>query len=146
VLHAPLAHSLAVRRRPGVHTPAGVFQYREHALLYAAALTVSARDSNLTVGQTRDDAGLVVGEFSAAGGLKTVGHVQVFDQDAAASLRVLEALLRNPDAFGSIVDAGGVTLAELVGDLLAAEYLAGKDGSQNGAGRHSRGRGCEPRP
>jgi len=117
--------------RVGVHTPAGVFQYREHALLYAAALTVSARDSNLTVGQTRDDGGQVVAEFSAAGGLETVGHVQVFDQDAAASLRVLEALLRNPDAFGSIVDAGGVTLAELVGDLLAAEYLAGKDGSQN---------------
>ena len=82
------------------------------------------------MGRTRDEAGQVVAEFSAAGGLNTVGHVAVFDQDAAAALRVLDALLRNADALASLLDAGGVTLAELAGSLLAAEYLAGHDGSE----------------
>jgi len=116
--------------KPGRHTPAGVFRYREHALLYAAALTLTARGANVSVGLTRDEDGQVVSEFAAESGLKTVGHTAWFAEDAVAGFRLLDGLLRNADALAWVMDAGGVTLAELVGDLLAAEYLAGKEGAE----------------
>ena len=45
----------------------------------------------------------------------------------AIAIAFREHALRNPDALAFVLDAGGVTLAELVGDLLALEYLAGKE-------------------
>ena len=81
----------------------------------------------MSVGLTRDEAGQVVSEFNAATGLKTVGHLAVYHEDMVPAFHVLDAVLRNPDALAWLLDAGGVTLAELVGERLAADYLAGKD-------------------
>jgi len=99
--------------------PHGTARYREHALLWAAALEVASRGSNLAVGQTRDEEGLVISEWSPATGLQTRGHVRVWDEDAAVVFRVLDGLLRCPEALARLVDAGGAAVVELLGQRLA---------------------------
>jgi len=94
--------------------------YREHALLWAAALEIASRGSNLGVGLTRDEKGLVITEWCAETGLQTRGHIRVWDEDAAAAFRFLDALLRSPEALARVVDAGGSAWVELLGQRLAA--------------------------
>jgi len=94
--------------------------YREHALLWAAAVEVASRGSNLGVGLTRDEEGLVLSEWCAETGLQIRGHVRVWDEDAAAVFRVLDGLLRCPEALARLLDAGGSAVVELLGRRLAA--------------------------
>jgi len=101
--------------------PNGTALYREHAQLWAAALEVASRGSNLAVGLTRDEEGLVISEWSPETGLQTRGHIRVWDEDAAIVFRVLDGLLRCPEALARLVDAGGSALVELLGRRLAVE-------------------------
>jgi len=73
------------------------------------------------VGLTRDAEGLVISEWSPATGLQTRGHIRIWDEDAAVVLRVLDGLLRCPEALARLVDAGGAAVVELLGRRLAVE-------------------------
>jgi len=118
---APRWAVLRAWERPGEAEPAGRFLYREHALLCAAGLVVASRGSDPGVGLTRDDHGHVIVQWSAEQGPQTVGHLAVWDEGVAAALRLLETLLRSPEALARLVDAGGAPIAELLGRRLVAE-------------------------
>jgi len=109
---------LGAREKPGEAEPTARFLYREHALLWAAALEVASRGSNLGVGLTRDPEGQVITEWNAETGTRRLGHAKVWDEDVAAAVRVLEALLRTPEALARVVDAGGAPIVELLGRRL----------------------------
>jgi len=104
----------------GHHEPHARTLYREHALLWAAALEIASRGSDLAVGVTRDEEGLAITEWSAETGPQTRGHIRVWDQDVAAAFRFLDALLRCPEALARVVDAAGSAIVELLGQRLAA--------------------------
>ena len=104
---------------PSKDQPSAIFQYREYALLAAAALEVASRGSDLGIGLTRDDRGQVVVEWRPEQGAQTVGHFAVWDQDVAAAMRLLGSLLRVPEALARLVDAGGAPIVELIGRRLA---------------------------
>ena len=104
---------------PSKDKPSAIFEYREYALLAAAALEVASRGSDLGIGLTRDDRGQVVVEWRAEQGAQTVGHFAVWDQDVAAAMRLLGSLLRVPEALARLVDAGGAPIVELIGRRLA---------------------------
>jgi len=106
---------------PATAEPSGVFVYREHALLWAAALEVGARGSVLAVGVERDDRGQVVSYWCAEEGTRTLGHITIWDDTVAPVFRVLESLLRSPEALARLMDAGGAPIAELLGRRLALE-------------------------
>lgn len=105
---------------PGEVEPCGVFRFREHALLWAAALEVAARRGNVAVGLSRDEAGHEVEEWTADEGCRLVGHTTLWDEPLGAAFQVLEALWRCPDALARVLDAGGPYLVELVGRRLVA--------------------------
>jgi hypothetical protein len=101
--------------------PTARFLYREHALLWAAALEVASRGSNLGVGLTRDSSGQVITEWNAGTGTRRLGHAKVWDEDVAAAVHVLDALLRIPEALARVVEAGGAPIVELLGRRLVSE-------------------------
>jgi len=101
--------------------PAATFRSREHALLWAAALEVASRGSDLGVGLRRDENGQVIEEWLPEQGTRIVGHFATWDQDAVAAMRVLSSLLRVPEALARVVDAGSAPIAELIGRRLVSE-------------------------
>ena len=106
--------------KPEEVEPCGTFRYREHALLWAAALEVAARRGTLNIGLERDDEGHVVEQWTVEQGCRTIGHLTLWDEPLTAALDVLEALLRCPDALARVLDAGGPYIAELLGRRLMA--------------------------
>jgi hypothetical protein len=104
--------------KPSTDTPAGTFRFREHALLWAAALEVASRGSDLGIGVRRDAHGQVIEEWLPEKGTRIVGHFPVWDQDVVAAMRVLSSLLRIPEALARVVDAGSAPVAELIGRRL----------------------------
>jgi len=106
--------------KPGEVKPSGKFLYREHALLWAAALEVAARRGALNAGLERDEEGHLVDQWTDDQGCREIGHLTVWDEALSAAFQVLEALLRCPDAFARVVDAGGPYIAELLGRRLMA--------------------------
>jgi len=104
--------------KPSTDTPAGTFRFREHALLWAAALEVASRGWDLGVGIRRDQHGQVIEEWLPEKGSRTVGHFPTWDQDVVAAMRVLSSLLRIPEALARVVDAGSAPVAELIGRWL----------------------------
>jgi hypothetical protein len=104
--------------KPSTDTPAGTFRFREHALLWAAALEVASRGSDLGIGVRRDQHGQVIQEWLPEKGTRIVGHFATWDQDVVAAMRVLSSLLRIPEALARVVDAGSAPIAELIGRRL----------------------------
>jgi hypothetical protein len=104
--------------KPSTDSPAGTFRFREHALLWAAALEVASRGSDLGIGVRRDSHGQVIEEWLPEKGTRIVGHFPVWDQDVVAAMRVLSSLLRIPEALARVVDAGSAPVAELIGRRL----------------------------
>jgi hypothetical protein len=109
---------LRSRETPSTDTPSGTFRFREHALLWAAALEVASRGSDLGVGIRRDELGQVIEEWLLEKGARTVGHFTTWDQDVVAAMRVLSSLLRIPEALARVVDAGSAPVAERIGRWL----------------------------
>jgi hypothetical protein len=103
---------------PSKDEPSATFRFREHALLWAAALEVASRGSDLGVGLARDEHGQVVVEWLPEKGSRIVGHFPTWDQDVVAAMRVLSSLLRIPEALARVVDAGSAPIAELIGRRL----------------------------
>jgi hypothetical protein len=99
-------------------TPSGTFRFHEHGLLWAAALQVASRGSDLGIGVRRDAHGQVIEEWLPERGQRTVGHFPVWDQDVVAAMRVLPSLLRIPEPLARVVDAGSSPIAELIGRWL----------------------------
>jgi len=120
----PDAERWAVLRsweKSSTDTPGATFRFREHALLWAAALEVASRGSDLGVGIRRDQHGQVVEEWLPEKGTRIVGHFATWDQDVVAAMRVLGSLLRTPEALARVVDAGSAPIAELIGRRLVDE-------------------------
>ena len=103
---------------PSSDTPSGTFRFREHALLWAAALEVASRGSDLGVGIRCDEHGQVIEEWLPERGTRIVGHFATWDQDVVAAMRVLSSLLRIPEALARVVDAGSAPIAAIVGRWL----------------------------
>jgi len=106
---------------PSQDEPQGTFRFREHALLWAAALEVASRGSDLGVGLRRDEHGQVIEEWLPEKGSRIVGHFPTWDQDVVAAMRVLSSLLRIPEALARVVDAGSAPIAELIGRRLVSD-------------------------
>jgi len=106
---------------PGEAEPTARFRFREHALLWAAALEITSRGSDLGVGISRDEDGQVVVEWLRDKGPRTIGHAAVWDENLPPTLHVLEALLRVPEALARVVDAGGAPIVELLGRRLVTD-------------------------
>jgi len=103
---------------PSQDEPSATCRFREHALLWAAALEVASRGSDLGVGLRRDEEGQVIEEWLPEKGTRIVGHFATWDQDVVAAMRVLGSLLRIPEALARVVDAGSAPIAELIGRRL----------------------------
>jgi hypothetical protein len=93
-------------------------RFREHALLWAAALEVASRGSDLGIGVRSDQHGQVIEEWLPEKGTRIVGHFAAWDQDVVGAMRVLGSLLRIPEALARVVDAGSAPIAELIGRRL----------------------------
>jgi len=106
---------------PSKDEPSATCRFREHALLWAAALEVASRGSDLGVGLRRDEHGQVIEEWLPEQGTRIVGHFATWDQDAVAAMRVLSSLVRIPEALARVVDAGSAPIAELIGRRLVSE-------------------------
>jgi hypothetical protein len=107
--------------KPEEAAPMGTFRFREYALLWAAALELTSRGSDLGVGISCDEDGQVVVEWLRAQGPRTIGHAAVWDENLPPTLHVLDALLRVPEALARVVDAGGAPIVELLGRRLMTE-------------------------
>jgi hypothetical protein len=107
--------------KPEEADPMGTFRFREYALLWAAALELTSRGSELGVGISRDEDGQVVVEWLRQQGPRTIGHAAVWDENLPPTLHVLDALLRVPEALARVVDAGGAPIVELLGRRLMTE-------------------------
>jgi len=99
--------------------PRGTCLSREHALLWTPALEVAARCSNLAVGARRDERGQVSEEWLPVKSTRTISHFATWENGVTAK-RVLESLLRTPEALARIVDAGSAPIAELIGRRLVS--------------------------
>ena len=107
---------------PSKDAPSATCESRHHALLWAAALEVASRGSDLAVGaRRRDEGGQVIEEWLPETGSHVVGHFATGDPDVEAAMRVLSSLLRIPEALARVVDAGSAPIAELIGRRLVGE-------------------------
>ena len=106
---------------PSKDAPSATCESRHHALLWAAALEVASRGSDLAIGARRDERGHVLEEWLPESGSHVVGHFAVSDPDVEAAMRVLSSLLRIPEALARVVDAGSAPIAEILGRRLVGE-------------------------
>ena len=86
--------------------------------MWAAALEVASRGSDLGIGVRRDEQGQVIEEWLPEQGTRIVGHFATWDQDVVAAMRVLSSLVRVPEALARVVDAGSAPIVELIGRRL----------------------------
>jgi hypothetical protein len=112
--------------------PYAIFRRRDTALLAAAVLPATGRERLCRLGSEPDAEGFPVQEAGApeagspprapAGpGSATpipAGHLRDFDEDLAAALHLMEALVRSPLSLARLIEAAGHVAIEQAGRIL----------------------------
>ena len=93
--------------------PAAVFRERSTALLAAAARPALGREPFYKLGKDR-----VNGGFPLLRQGEVEGSLELFDEDWAFGINLLERLVRSPDAVATILDAAGPLAMMRIGVLL----------------------------
>jgi hypothetical protein len=98
--------------------PAAVFHDRPVALLAAAALPGTGRDSAFDLGLEPERAGFPVRD---AGG-QLAGHLLLFDEPLITALHVLESVLRSLESLANLLEAAGGLALERAGAILDQRF------------------------
>jgi hypothetical protein len=93
--------------------PAGLFRERSTALLAAAVRPFVGRDPFYELGKERWNGGFPLLRQGEA-----VGWIDLFDEDWAFGVNVLERFTRSPEALATLLEAAGPLALERVGRIL----------------------------
>jgi hypothetical protein len=104
--------------RPGGDSPAGLFRERSTALLAAAIRPFLGREPYHLLGQERWNGG-----FPLLRQGETLGWIDLFDEDWAFGINVLERLTRSPEALATLMEAAGPLALERAGRILEARVV-----------------------
>jgi hypothetical protein len=98
--------------------PAGLFRDRSAAELAAAVRPFVGRDPFYELGRDRLNGGFPLLRQGEA-----VGWIDLFDEDWAFGLNVLERFTRSPEALASLLEAAGPLALERAGRILRARVM-----------------------
>ena len=93
--------------------PAGLFRERSTALLAAAVRPLLGRDPFYELGRERSNGGFPLIRQGEA-----VGWIDLFDEDWAFGVNVLERFTRSPQALAALLEAAGPLALERAGRIL----------------------------
>jgi hypothetical protein len=99
-------------------TPAGLFRDPSTALLAATVRPLVGRDPFYELGKERENGGFPLVRQGEA-----VGWLDLFDEDWAMGVNVLERLTRSPQALASLLEAAGPLALERTGRILQARVM-----------------------
>jgi hypothetical protein len=99
--------------------PAGLFRERSTALLAAAVRPFLGRDPYTSLGKERWTGGFPLFRHGEA-----VGWIDLFDEDWAFGINVLERFTRSPEALASLMEAAGPLALQRAGRILHARVDA----------------------
>ncbi|HEX9940482.1 MAG TPA: hypothetical protein VGG03_00585 [Thermoanaerobaculia bacterium] len=105
--------------------PAGVFRERPAALLAAAVRPFVGRDPFYELGNERWSSGFPLLRHGEA-----VGWIDLFDQDWAFGLNVLERFTRSPEALATLLEAAGPLALERAGRILRLRVMDGEEAEE----------------
>jgi hypothetical protein len=94
--------------------PTAIFRHRAHALLAAAVLPGTGRDSAFKLRGEPDGEGYPLVDASGT----TAGHLLYFDQSLSDALHVVEILVRSPEAIVNLLEAAGSLALDRAGAIL----------------------------
>ena len=98
--------------------PAGLFRERSTALLAAAVRPFVGRDSFYELGQERWNGG-----FPLLRQGESMGWIDLFDEDWAFGVNILERFTRSPQALATLLEAAGPLALERAGRILRTRVL-----------------------
>ena len=101
--------------------PTGLFRERSTALLAAAVRPFLGRDSFYELGRERWDGGFPLLRQGEA-----VGWIDLFDEDWAFGVNVLERFTRSPQALAALMEAAGPLALERAGRILRLRVARGE--------------------
>jgi hypothetical protein len=102
--------------------PAGLFRDRSTALIAAAVRPFLGRDPFYELGRERWNGGFPLLRQGAA-----VGWIDLFDEDWAFGLNVLERFTRSPEALAALMEAAGPLALERAGRILRLRVAEEED-------------------
>jgi hypothetical protein len=102
--------------------PAGLFRERPTALLAAAVRPFVGRDPFYELGRERSNDGFPLLRQGEA-----IGWIDLFDEDWAFGVDVLERFTRSPQALASLLEAAGPLALEHAGRILGLRVMAQRD-------------------
>jgi len=98
--------------------PAGLFRERPTALLAAAVRPFLGREPYHMLGQERSNGGYPLVRQG-----ETLGWIDLFDEDWAFGINVLERFTRSPEALATLMEAAGPLALERAGRILRKRVL-----------------------
>ena len=98
--------------------PAGLFRERSTALLAAAIRPFLGREPYHLLGQERWNGG-----FPLLRQGETMGWIDLFDEDWAFGINVLERFTRSPEALATLMEAAGPLALERAGRILQTRVV-----------------------
>jgi hypothetical protein len=98
--------------------PAGLFRDPSTALLAATVRPFVGRDPFYELGREREGGGFPLLRQGEA-----IGWLDLFDEDWALGVNVLERLARSPQALASLMEAAGPLALERAGRILRARVM-----------------------
>jgi len=98
--------------------PAGLFRERSTALLAAAVCPFLGREPYHLLGQERWNGGYPLVRQG-----ETLGWIDLFDEDWAFGINVLERFTRSPEALATLMEAAGPLALERAGRILRKRVL-----------------------
>jgi hypothetical protein len=106
--------------------PAGLFRERSTALLAAAVRPFVGRDPFYELGRERRNGGFPLLRQGEA-----IGWIDLFDEDWAFGLNVLERFTRSPQALASLLEAAGPLALDHAGRILDLRVAARQNAGES---------------
>lgn len=103
--------------------PAGLFRERSTALLATAVRPFVGRDPFYELGKER-----WTGGFPLLRQGEAIGWIDLFDEDWAFGINILERFARSPEALARLLEAAGPLALERAGRILHGRVMDGEGG------------------